>query len=1120
MMTDAASQNDALEALQAFNTAVTTTRLYPADAPQVPASVEKAYQAIKHHLRKNGELVFSIENGEGMLCGSPIQKQTLGKLHGADVFQHLKLLDLPYAVIRPGLDRKIFKKILGFFTTPLQRIKKEGGGQSFAVHVGIGDVFPEAYTVVVAENEKDDSEAVLESLTSSFSDTRREWVTYLTGTQYNQEIRQEILGNFSEPDRAAKIITASILDVLHEVWKKEIFEQFPAFEQILRNIDGLLDQTQIETVALKTADSLIQGLRGSVLALLFSQNFSGAFGKRLFQALTVRISTDNFRTIIESLQGREKTYEEQFGKESAKFKMAIQTRSNLLDTIKGKQFQALEKTRAILEEGEKERRKRRIQAGLNAILQGKVAVLENDEIVQHLPQAVERLLAKRKDDVAALLIEKLAKELLKGNKKIETKVSHSLGRIGKILVEAKKWDWLEKLSGPFLRWIKEVDAADSVYETIISVLQHVMLHGWQAGSNRTADQILAVMFGIRSGLMKKSPEIVGVTGKIQDRFVDRTLLASFLESSIADPVDELLGQRISMQGPVAAHFLITTLLASDNAGERIRILDLLANMGPLLPTVIVERLPEPMPWFGKRNLLKLLAETGGEEQIDAALAYLNHDDLRVQREAFVCLYKISGKNRKKALLDALSLVGETMKIQVVKALSSLVDNDVVEHLVELLKDQEHFSVDVRGPLIIQICKALSNSSSKKGLAALEKFLSQRRRGVARKLDPDVWKSAETAVQQIRDNLENKKRQSLSDQIPDDATRIFPLQELEGEQPLTTFPEEQQIRTYLDQGNKAKAKALLMELVGKSARMRRFDQAERLREWLIEIDSAALTDILQAAEIIEIEKSSSVDRDHLETWHGLYDVMNTEEFNALYYSFENRKYAAEEIIIKQGVIRPSLFFINSGRVKLYYKEDDAETLGKIVGQGEVLGVSSFFSSSVWTINAAALGYTEVSILDLDKIEHWSKDFPTLESKLNNFCMKFDGLKDFFQITGKDRREYERKNISGKISVIILDRYGKDTGIASKGDLIDISAGGVSFLIHISQKRNARLLLGRNIRIVFSMETIEPGKFFMVEGMVVAVFPHKTTPNEYSAHIRFDKPIRIEELQGIIDALLQE
>jgi hypothetical protein len=823
---------------------------------------------------------------------------------------------------------------------------------------------------------------------------------------------------------------------------------------------------------------------------------------------------------MEFLQGRERAYVEKFGEESTPYQLVNETSTALLDTVKGRQYLALEKTRSLLEEGEKERRKKRIQAGINAIFQGKISVLGNDEIVGQLPHIVERLLANGKNDIAAQLIEKLAKELLKGNKKIETKVSQSLGSIGSSLVEAEKWDWLEKLSGPFLRWVKEVDTADSVYEGIVTVLQHVMLHGYRVGNNKTADQILNMMFAIRSGLMQKSPEIIKVTGNVQDRFVDKMLLKALLASSIANPVDELLGQRISMQGPVAARFLITTLIASENAGERIRILDLLANMGPLLPEVLVEKLPEPMPWFGKRNLLKLLAETGSDEHTDATLPFLNHDDLRVQREAFVCLYKISGGKRRKALLKALSLAGETMKVQIVKALLPLVDEDVVESLVELLQDQEHFSVEVRGPLIQQICRALSHSASKSGLSALEKLLSHRRKGKAKKLDPAVWRSAEMALQQIRDNLEDKKRQSLSVQDKMGESSGFPMNELEGEQLITNFPEEQQIRAYLEQGNRAKAKALLSILIGKTAGMRQFVQAEKLREWLIDIDPTALTSILQAAEIIENEKSSSIDKDHLETWHGLYDIMGTEEFNTLYYSFEQKRYDAEEIIIKQGTILPVLFFINSGQIRLYYKEDDAETLCKIIGSGEVLGASTFFSSSIWTINAAALEYTEVSVLDLEKTENWSRDYPALEAKLADYCMKFDGLKDFFQTTGKERREFERQKATGKIALIILDRYGKDTGITSKGDLVDISNGGIAFLVHMSQKRNARLLLGRNVSIVFSVETPESEKPFKVAGLVVAVSPHKSKPNEYFVHIRFDDPIRTEDMQEIVGAAKQE
>jgi CRP-like cAMP-binding protein len=1112
-MTDATSRNEALEALKAFNTAITTTRLYPADAPQVPNAVEKAYQAVKHHLRKNGDLNFSIENDEFMLCGRPIQKQTLGKLHGADVFQHLKLLGLNCTVIRPGIDRKTFKQILSFFTSAPQKIKKDGGGMAYAGLLGISDVFPANYSHVQVQ---DDSEKMLLSLSSSVPDMKDEWVDYLLGKHHSQTSGREVLDIFRDPDLAARIITTSIARALQEIRKQEVVDLSPAFEQVLGNVEELLNQVQKRDVALKTAVLLLQGLKGAVLGVLFSQSFPGIFGEALSAGLISRISNDDFRGIIEYLQKREKESAEKFGHDSSQFHMIRNTMSRLLNTKRGKQFQALEKARLIIEAGEKERRNKRIQTGLNAIIQGNTSILHNDEIVLHLPHTVERLLANGKDDVAALLIEKLTVELLKGDDKVQLRLSQSLGRIGEILVSARKWDWLEKLAGPLLAWVKDVDGGDAVFEKIITVLQQVMLHGLRVGNYKKADQILDVFFKIRSGVIQKPSPLRALTGRVQDQFIDRTLLPLLLSQCLADPSDEALGQRLSAQGPIAARFLITTLLSSKNAGERIKILDLLTNMGPLLPPVIVEQLSEPMPWFGKRNLLKLLSETGSEEHVAAVFDYLDHDDLRVQREAFVCVYKISGNNRKKALLQALPLAGETMKIQVVKALVSLVDDEVSMELADLLMDQEHFSPDIRGPLVQQICRTLSYSSSKTAVEVLEKFIAQRRKSSARKLDLEVWRSAEKALQQIEVN-QQKKRQPLPPaqlQPPEQTIELLPTGEGKRTEFITDFPEEQQVRELLEQRNKGQAKAFLVDLIEQTARLKQFDQAEKLREWLIQIDPMALRDIIRTAEIIENEKTSSIEKDHMETWFALYDVLTTEEFNTLYHTLEHKKYASEEIIVKQGAMQSCLYFINSGRVKLCYTDNDTEVLVKIMGRGEVIGAKSFFDASVWTIDVVALGYAELSVLPLENTKNWHKDYPALESKLQDFCMKFEGLQDYFLKTGRDRRGDERISITGRVTTILLDRYGKDTGISSKGDLTDISAGGVSFFIHISQKKNARLLLGRTVRVVLPTESILSGKVFNTEGVIVAVRSHRVMHNEYSAHVSFDQPLSKNDLQGIL------
>ena len=163
----------------------------------------------------------------------------------------------------------------------------------------------------------------------------------------------------------------------------------------------------------------------------------------------------------------------------------------------------------------------------------------------------------------------------------------------------------------------------------------------------------------------------------------------------------------------------------------------------------------------------------------------------------------------------------------------------------------------------------------------------------------------------------------------------------------------------------------------------------------------------------------------------------------------------------------------------------------------------------------MGQVEISILSLEKMKDWQKEYPALESKLHDFCMRFEGLKDALLKTGRDRRGDDRVAVSGRVTMNLLDGHAKETGVSSRGDLTDISPGGLSFFIHI-QKESARLLLGRTVRVVLPAELVASGKAINAEGTVVAVRPHRVMQNEYSAHVRFDQPLRKQDFQGIIDA----
>jgi hypothetical protein len=544
-------------------------------------------------------------------------------------------------------------------------------------------------------------------------------------------------------------------------------------------------------------------------------------------------------------------------------------------------------------------------------------------------------------------------------------------------------------------------------------------------------------------------------------------------------------------------------------------------MGSLLAPVILEQLPHPMPWYGKRNLLKLLAETGKEEHTGAAMEFMTHDDLRVQREAFSCIYKISGSQRKQALLQALGLASESMKGQVVKALSALVDEDVIAALADLLVDLQNFSPEVRSPLTQQICRVLLRSSSRNVKDALENLLSLQGRGGAGRPDPEVKSIVEGAVKQIEANQRKQARLSRqldnSPSLPTGAASLAADKEEKVRKYLTDFPEEVEIRRLLEQMNTVKAKVLLVDLIGKAAGMKQFLQAEKLRDWLIQIDPTAFIEIIRTAELIENEQVPIIDKDQLETWFGLYDMLSTEEYNAFFRAVSCQQYDPEEMIAKQGEPLTSLFFINSGRVKLTFSENGQETLFGIMERGEIIGANSFFNASAWTVSATALGFTEISVLAQDKVKGWQKDYPELEGKLHDFCLKYDGRKDVFLKDGNEEPAEEQIPVSARIEVTLLDQSGREAGLVIAGNLADVSGGGLSCLIGIARKKSVRCLLGQKVRVGFPAGSGIPGSPPAINGTFVALSPSRSVQNEYHVDVRFDQPLPQKDLAEFVTAM---
>ncbi len=315
--------------------------------------------------------------------------------------------------------------------------------------------------------------------------------------------------------------------------------------------------------------------------------------------------------------------------------------------------------------------------------------------------------------------------------------------------------------------------------------------------------------------------------------------------------------------------------------------------------------------------------------------------------------------------------------------------------------------------------------------------------------------------------------------------------------------------YIRQKDTDGACRLLFDLIVEYAREKDFKKAEALHERLYEVDPMALTEIVRSGEIIEEEKTQSLDREHLDIWSDLYGDLSTSEGNALYYSMKTKIFEAGEPIMEQGRLNSRLYFINKGEVKAIYNQEGKEVIFQTLGMGDVVGQDPFFSATVCTVSMIALGSVKVNYLETDVLKKWKTDAPALESKLFDYCIKHDRIKKALEAKKIERRADRRVAVSGKVVFQLLDKSGKSLG-QGRGALMDISAGGLSFLIKSSKKESIRMLLGRRVQVIFDLWLKNQNvRKIVQEASLIAAQP--LLFDEYSLHAKFS----IKWAQKMID-----
>jgi HEAT repeat protein len=1140
------AQKKAIDAITIMNVAMTNIRLYPPSAAIIRNSVNRVYQVLTDILKHENSVVYAESGRNYIICGRFFSEQDQRRYPHARAFlELLSKFGIRSVSFEKRLTKPEVKTFLNIVSKNPEEIEKEKGLKGALEREKLPNIIIDHKVYVVVDRDQ--------QIVAGLDIKDGEIIRFLTGDQaLPAEDLQRIKELARDPGWINQVFQAGLAYVMRRKEWKSYEKLSEIVLHMIQTMEEISDEPDKEKVSRELARS-IAGLEDDMLVLVLSQNIEGMFSNRLFDHVIDVLDDDKFERLaakLKQIDGKAVVKRENPNAAAPKQKAADQAYSFMMRSGKGGRLADRIQRRMEEERRRMRQREAELKAALHSILQGEEAPFLKERVMEALPEYIDRLFKAGKGEVAVAILQKLSQKLCHDDPDIREPVSLSLSFIGRMLLSEGRDEVMVKILPDLLHWMKlETGSPTIAYKGIATQLQELAQKLIEDRSLLECNAILETFNRMQYG-EKDRDEAIRRMAETALRDIATEGVLDMLLQELQSSVEERRKQAVRglvQLGGIAIERLLDILQESRDMAERVRILNLVSEMGEAAVPMLVKKIRESGPWYYLRNLILMLGKVGAEKEVAVLQPYLKHEDFRVQREAVNSIYNIGGKFRGPTLLAVLGEAEERLRISIVDMLGALEYENAVDRLLEMFESKSFFSKKADEKLKEKICSALGRIGSEKAVPMLRAVAEQKSLLGIKSYPEPIREAASTALirihnaqlrkNELQDEGFKKTRIGTGGRSDLNLPGVSPNRGREGQTSpaqapstesktgvqaidfsLPSTPSDKTVKRNNDTIEDT-AVSLLYKAIVAHARKKEFKEAEALRQQLIDTDAMALTEIIRAGEIIEAMKfdAGDIEPDHLEIWSDLYDSLTPEEADGLYYAMEEGIYEADEPVFQQGARNDRLIFIRQGQLRLGFSRGEREILIKTVGKGDIVGEDTFFSFSVCTTSLVALSLTKVNFIEKKVLEKWGRKFPALESKLHHYCLRQGKLHEILKNKGMDRRQQERVDLTGIASVHLLSPDGKMTGKRFRGGLLDISHGGLSFLIKAANPKNVSLLLGRKLGMQFEMAKpllqalqlkwkVPPEKpRIQIRRIGTVIGVTHREEEDYSVHIRFEESL---------------
>lgn len=1112
---------NAIDAITVMNVAVTNIRLYPPSSAIIRNTVDRVYQLLSQILGQEKSVILAESGQNFVVCGHVFDESDQKRYpQASSLLELFSRFGLKSVSFEQRLAKSELKTFLQIISRNPSDVEEEGSLQEVVRRQKLPNILMDHKVYVVVDKDQ--------QIVAGIDVRDEDIVKYLTGFgELSEADIRKIREMARDPQWVTKVFQAGMSFIMRQKGGSSYQKISEVVGHMIRTLDEISDEANRDKIIQELAAAILD-MDEDMMAPILTQEAEGRFSESLFDQVIDAMDDEKFERITARIQ--------QMGNGNGESDPATLAYRYLMRSGKGQRLRDRIRRRQIEERKKRERRMALLKDGLTRIVRGEMAPFLETEFTEALPDYSRQLISAGRSRTIRTLLEKLSTGLSDERPEVRENASAALVDVGRPILGDGRIAPMAESAPLWLDWIQSETHLSDAYTHLVRLVQDLAREMIRAEVFAETEPILETFHQIRYREGHPDPTVRDLAGEVLREIATTDVLDLLLEE-FQTGTEEHRRQAIhllALFGEASMDRLLDLLAESRDMSIRVRILQVLSEIGTPAPGALIRRIEKGGAWYYLRNLILMLGKVGRKEHLRVLVPLLKHEDFRVRRETLNSIYNIGDDRRGDILVNALPEADDRLRLNIVDMLGALSYKPAARPLMDLMEGgKSFFSTKVSDRLQEKICTALgrmdaeeavpmlSNIAGQKGLLGLRSFPDHVREAAAHALANIGRSAAAASAAGAKLTLPGQKLT-----LPGaGAATSKGTEVVSTDLTLPAAPGERVVKRN-DDTVEENVVEMLMGAIQEAARAGDFDRAEDLRQQLVELDGLALSEIIKAGEIIEQERAApnmevEVDNDHLGIWPELYDSLTREESDALYEALTETDIQPDETIFEQGKPGRRLYFIHNGQLKQAFLSGERETLLKTVGKGDIVGEETFFGISVCTTSLVTLSRCRVSYLDRKILETWRDTFPALESKLHDYCLRLERIQDILQNKGLERRKQERFPVTGVVDVQLLSPSGAPTGKMFKGNLRDISVGGISFGIRSPSRKNISLLLGRSLEMLLDFpKALGPAlgvEMMMSQGSPKIRIKHVGTVigvshmsgEDYAVHIKFESLLSGED-----------